>query len=251
MISKNNLKYIKSLQLKKIRLSENRFLVEGAKSILELLASDFNIHQVLCTNTFSIQHGSLLRNKNIAPEICSDQDLAAIGSFASNNTAVAVVEMKPNVPLIPSKNEYVLLLDNINDPGNLGTIIRIADWYGIEKIIVSENTAEHYNPKVIAASMGSFTRVHIFYTSLQNYLKEHKTYLYAARLEGNSIHKTSFSTQGGMILMGNESHGIDESLFPFVNEFVFIPRFGHAESLNVGVATAIFCDCMRNKSVEF
>ena len=247
MISKNNLKYIKSLQLKKIRVAENRFLVEGAKSVLEVLDSNFTIHQLLCTESFASSNNILLQNKEINKDLCSEQELSDIGNFATNNTAIAVVEMQANEILFPKEKEYVLLLDNISDPGNLGTIIRIADWYGISKIIASENTAEIYNPKVIAASMGSFTRVNIFYTSLANYLKENKTYVYAARLEGESIHKTSFKTNGGMVLMGNESHGIVESLYDFVDEFIFIPRFGFAESLNVGVATAIFCDNIRHQ----
>ena len=247
MISKNNLKYIKSLQLKKIRVAENRFLVEGAKSVLEVLDSNFTIHQLLCTESFASTNNILLNNKEINKEISTEQELSDIGNFATNNTAIAVVEMKTNKILLPAEKEYILLLDNIADPGNLGTIIRIADWYGINKIIASENTAEIYNPKVIASSMGSFTRVNIFYTSLENYLKENKTYIYAARLEGESIHNTSFTRTGGMVLMGNESHGIDKVLYAFVDEFVFIPRYGLAESLNVGVATAVFCDKIRQQ----
>ncbi len=245
MIFKNNLKYIKSLQLKKMRKEENRFLIEGTKSVLEILKADFNIHQILASADFIEGNRDLLQQKNVEFLECSTQELSQTGSFEHNNTAIAVAEMKPNTLLIPEPNEYLLVLDNISDPGNLGTIIRIADWYGIQKIIVSKTTAEVYNPKVIAASMGSFTRTNIYYTDLIPYLESHKIHVYGARLEGKSIYETTFQSTGGMILMGNESHGISPDLYSWVDEFVFIPRFGHAESLNVGVATAIFCDHVR------
>lgn len=250
MISKNNLKYIKSLQLKKIRKQENKFLVEGGKSVLELVNSTFIVHQLLVTEDYWSKNQLILQNSNSEVVICTEVELSEMGSLATNNSAVAVAACKENSVLIPEINDYILILDGINDPGNLGTIIRIADWYGINKIIASSHTAELYNPKVISASMGSFTRVSVFYTDLLSYLSKHKTYLYAARLEGQPIYQTNFSTAGGMILMGSEAHGIATDLYPLVNEFIFIPRVGGAESLNVGVATAIFCDNMRRGSFK-
>lgn len=250
MISKNNLKYIKSLQLKKIRKQEHKFLVEGGKSVLELMDSNFSIAQILVTSDFLSNNKDKFEKSSAEITICTEAELADMGSLSSNHNAIAIASCKENLELLPEANEYLLILDGINDPGNLGTIIRIADWYGINKIIASSHTAELYNPKVIAASMGSFTRVSVFYTDLVPYLSHHKTYVYAARLEGQPIYQTNFSLKGGMILMGSEAHGIAADLYPMVDEFVFIPRIGGAESLNVGVATAIFCDNMRRGTFQ-
>ncbi|TAH25582.1 MAG: RNA methyltransferase [Cytophagales bacterium] len=249
MISKNNLKYIKSLQLKKFRKEENKFLVEGAKSVLELLNSNFNIHQLLVSETYYHNNEKIIHSKCKEFSICTESEIEYAGSYSSNQSALAVVDMPQPSILLPNQgvSEYILMLDNISDPGNLGTIIRIADWYGISKIIASENTAELYNPKVIAASMGSFIRVNLFYTSLEEYLKNYKTFVYGASLDGKNIYDTKFNPSSGMLLLGSEAHGINNSLYPFIDELVFIPRFGGAESLNVSVATGIFCDHIKRQ----
>ena len=171
-------------------------------------------------------------------------ELAALGTFKTNEAALAVAEMKPDISLKAGKDEYVLMLDELNDPGNLGTIIRIADWFGIKKIICSENTVDFYNPKVIAAAKGSFTRVQAHYTDLYHFLKANNMPVYGADMEGAPVHSYSF-TKGGYLLMGNEANGIDPKLLPFVTEKLSIPGWGGAESLNVAVATAILCDNLR------
>jgi TrmH family RNA methyltransferase len=162
---------------------------------------------------------------------------------------LAVVKTKPNDFLYAEKQEYVLVLDDIRDPGNLGTIIRIADWYGITKIICSLTTTDWYNPKVIAASKGSFTRVRGYYVELDMYLEkvrttEQGTRIYGTFLEGKNIHQTTFA-EAGYIVMGNESNGISPSVETFITQKITIPRFGGAESLNVGIAAAVVLDNWR------
>jgi RNA methyltransferase, TrmH family len=232
MLSKNVVKYLNSLQLKKYRQEHGSFLVEGAKSVVELLASDFE-----------------LEKQPFRVEIATPDELSRVGTLQTNDAALAVVKTKPNDFLYAEKQEYVLVLDDIRDPGNLGTIIRIADWYGITKIICSLTTTDWYNPKVIAASKGSFTRVHGYYTDLVNYLEkvrntEHGTSIYGTFLEGKNIHQTTFADTG-YIVMGNESNGISPIVETFITQKITIPRFGGAESLNVGIAAAVVLDNWR------
>ena len=152
--------------------------------------------------------------------------------------------MKPNNAISVSDQEFVLVLDDIRDPGNLGTIIRTADWYGIHKIVASVETADFYNPKVISATMGSFTRVSIFYTDLPQYLSGIKHRIFGAFLNGKNIHEVSFAP-GGLVVIGNESRGISATLNSYITDKITIPRYGEAESLNAAIATAIICDNLR------
>lgn len=218
------------------------FLVEGGKSVFEVISSDFNIHILLATVDFCNCYQKELKKKGIKPEIVEADTLATAGTFESNSAALAIVEMKENKPIHFVGGEFVLVLDDVKDPGNLGTIIRIADWYGVNNIVCSETSADCYNPKVIAASMGSFTRVNIYYTILQQYLKENRQCaVYGATLSGKTIYKERFNKEG-FLLMGNESKGISSELLNFVTEEISIPAFGKAESLNVAVATAVILD---------
>lgn len=245
MLSKNKLKYIKSLQIKKNRKENGLFLVEGAKSVLELIQSDFQVTSIYVTEEFlqSYKHQIPQELKNL--EVVTVKDLEQAGTFSSNDAALAIARQKENTSFPINKNDYVIMLDDVRDPGNLGTIIRTADWYGIKKIICSESTAEFYNPKVISSTMGSFTRVQIYYTNLEEYLSKNTGLpVYGTLLEGQSIYKIDFA-EGGVILMGNESAGIHHELFKFINQKITIPKFGEAESLNVGIATAIVCDNIR------
>jgi RNA methyltransferase, TrmH family len=248
MTSKAKLKYINSLQIKKIRKQSQEFLVEGAKSVLELLNSDFEITSLYLTDNFVQNYFQILKSKNTNYEIVKEGDLSRMGTYTSNNAAIAIAKMKENKPLYLSSDEFILILDEVKDPGNLGTIIRIADWYGIEKIICSEDTAELYNPKVIASSMGSFTRIELYYCDLLSYMAKVKgSNVYAAVIDGKDVHKVDFSKKG-YVLMGNESSGIHKDLYPFVTDKISIPGKGKAESLNVAVATAVICDVIMNKS---
>ena len=240
MISKAKSKFIKSLQVKKYRVEEQCFIVEGAKSVGELLASDFEVLTVVATAPYMLENASKIIGQIEMIEV-SEEELSVLGSFQSNQTAIAVARMKLNKAVMPLTTEYVLVLDDIRDPGNLGTIIRIADWYGIRSIIASEQSADFYNPKVITASMGSFCRVNVFYTSLTSYLAHKQGTLYGTFLDGQNVHQVNFERRG-LIVIGNEAHGISQDVEHFVDKRISIPRFGKAESLNAAVATAIVLD---------
>ena len=245
MLSKQQQKYVHSLHNKKNRLQENVFLVEGYKNLTELLRSDFQIERLFVTEKFRSKELSTL--KNIRFEEVTTDELQRISTIQTNDAGLAVVVAKPNNSLAANENEWVLVLDTINDPGNLGTIIRIADWYGINKIICSPQTVECYNPKVIMATMGSFCRVQLYYTELETYLSEQKLPILGAFLEGESIHQ--FQPNGkGYLVIGSESHGISAAVENFISQKITIPRFGEAESLNAGVATAILLDNLIQKS---
>jgi RNA methyltransferase, TrmH family len=247
MLSKNTLKFIKSLHQKKFRKQEGAFFVEGTKIVTELLQSDFEITHLLFTSKFGDIHSSLIkRHKDIAYEV-SVATLESLGEFKTNETVLAVAKTKPNNPILPSADEWIIALDDVRDPGNLGTIIRIADWYGIQKLVLSLESADYYNPKVLHASMGSFTRVSVYYTELLPFLQDLKRPVYGAFLDGKSIYQSS-PDKAGVILMGNESNGISQGLNKAVTDRITIPRFGHAESLNVAVATAIICDNIKRQS---
>lgn len=242
MLSKAKIKFVKSLQIKKYRKQEQCFVVEGAKSVQELVNSDFEITLVLGTGDF------LARQKlgDVSEVIeVTGKELEGIGEFQSNDAVLAVARMKPNRSIEITSDEFALVLDDIRDPGNLGTIIRTADWYGIQKIIASEETADFYSPKVITSTMGSFTRVKVFYTALARYLSEQRHRVFGAYLDGQDVHHMDFG-QCGLILIGNESRGISPDLNKFVTDKITIPKYGQAESLNAAIATAIICDTVRS-----
>lgn len=246
MISKSWLKLIKSLQIKKFRIKEGLFLVEGAKSVLELLHSDFKVKAIFCTESFFEEYSNQLSGYKNIVELAKEEDLEAGGTFSSNNSVIAVAHINPSKQLSLNENEYGLMLDEVKDPGNLGTIIRIADWYGINKIICSPGCVDFYNPKVISSTMGSFTRVKLLYTDLVQYLREQKKkpLLIGTFMKGKNIHEYKFPSSG-FIVMGNESSGISREVEAFIDEKITIPNFGKAESLNVAIATAIVTDNMK------
>lgn len=243
MLTKATTKFIKSLQVKKYRKQEQCFVIEGAKSVQELLASDFEVRMVVGTSEFFADLEVPVRGEVIE---VSERILAGLGEFQTNRTALAVARLKPNHPVKVSASEYAIVLDDIRDPGNLGTIIRTADWYGIQKIIASASSADFYNPKVISATMGSFTRVQVYYGALEEFLTQNDLPVFGAFLDGDDVHSVNFP-QGGLLLIGSESHGISPNLHGFVTRKVTIPRYGGAESLNAAIATAILCDNIRRK----
>lgn len=241
MFTKNQAKLIKSLQDKKNRVELGLFLVEGEKSVLELLNSDFEIDLILTTNEFFDKFGDKIREKSKSYEIVDQFELEKVGTFTTNDSALAVVKQKNNKPFNIKEDEIVLALDEIKDPGNLGTIIRIADWYGIKNIVASKETVDFYNPKVVTATKGSFTRVNIFYTDLKDFISVQKIPVLGAFLDGDEIHKFKFPS-GGIILMGNESNGVNKELEKLITKKITIPSYGKAESLNVAIATAVILD---------
>ncbi len=251
MVPKKTLKLIKSLQLKKYRYQEKLFLVEGAKSIVELLDSSLRVRTLISTSVFINQHISFIQRYSPELEIYQAEEsaISSISSFKNNNAGIAVVEM-PALQVPSALVGYALVLDNIRDPGNLGTIIRIADWYGISTIICSPETTDEFHPKVISASMGSFLRVVIYRTELTSYLQKAKLPIYGTLVnQGTSVHDLDFAPQG-LILLGNESEGISELVKGYITNAVCIPQFGNAESLNVSIAAAVICDNMKRNATH-
>lgn len=244
MITKKLSQLIRSLHRKKGRKQEQLFLVEGAKSVLELANSKYSIKTLLATDLFLAQHGhGLPAELQIAADAAS---LKQLGTLQTNDAALAVVQMLPNQSFTPAEGQWTLLLDGINDPGNLGTIIRLADWYGYPNIICSNDTVDFYNPKVIAAAKGSFTRVSAWYTELPDLLQQSSLPAYGADMQGENIHTFSFP-EGGLLVLGSEANGIRPEVQQQLNAMLSIPAFGGAESLNVAMAGAILCDNIRRQ----
>jgi len=248
-IFKSEIKHLKSLQLKKYRNLHQLFIVEGQKMLLEVLKSSFPFEKIFITESFFEANKDIFK-KCDEFQIIQQDILSQISTLNNNQFGLAVLKYFENISLTAESNELVLVLDDIQDPGNFGTILRIADWYGIKKIVCSQNTVDLYNPKVIAASMGSFLRVRIFYTNLDYYLESLKdSIILGAYVEGDNLHNFSFEHKANYLILGNEGNGIDSQLEKYVHRKLSIPKFGGAESLNVGVATAIFCDAwVRDKT---
>jgi TrmH family RNA methyltransferase len=247
-ISKNKIRQIASLKQKKVREGEKLFVAEGEKLTNEILLSKLEIKTLVALKEWITSNEKLLKNKIELLE-ASEEELLRISSLKTPNKVLAVVkipEIKFNAETL--KNKLTLVLDDIQDPGNFGTIIRLADWFGIENIICSESTVELYNPKTIQASMGAILRVNVFYFNLNNFLSEINQLLqlpvYGTFLSGENIFKTSLSPSG-LIVMGNESKGISPRVASFINNRITIPSFSQhvekTESLNVSIATAIIC----------
>lgn len=245
MISQKWSKLIRSLQQKKQRKIEQCFIVEGEKAVLELLASSWSVKALFATDRFLQQHAKAISAADLVQN-CSADELVKVGTFASNDAALAVVAMPEAATFNLTEPEWVLVLDQINDPGNLGSIIRIADWYGIKHIVCSTDTADAYNPKVIATAKGSFLRVKLYYQDLAPLLSQQQLNqqqpIYGAYLGGESVHTLALNQPAGFIVMGNEANGISAELGSLITQKITIPAYGAAESLNVGIATAIICD---------
>jgi len=241
MISNKWLKLIKSLHLKKYRKAEQLFFVEGEKAVLEVLASNWQVSALFATEQF-LQKYQMAAVKAALVQQCSSDELVKAGTFSSNDAALAVVQIPAATGFSTHLSGWLLVLDQINDPGNLGTIIRIADWYGIKHIVCSPDTADCYNPKVIAAAKGSFLRVQLHYQPLQPLLAHSKLPVYGAYLGGESVHHLKLIQSGGFIVLGNEANGISAELEDTISRKITIPAFGQAESLNVGIAAAVICD---------
>ncbi|MFY0650800.1 MAG: RNA methyltransferase [Cyclobacteriaceae bacterium] len=233
-------KFIKSLQLKKYRNREKAFVIEGEKNIKELLKSHLQVLKLYLTEQFIEASESEIK---LPYELVAQKELEKVGSFQSNAFGLAVAAI-PEWPKLNLNSGHYLAFENIQDPGNLGTIIRIADWYGFSEIICSSDSVDTYNPKVISATMGSFARVRVYYENLNEMLNDTELPVYGAVLDGNSIHETSFSANG-IFLFGNESQGISSELQSLISNKIKIPGYGQAESLNVAIATAVVCDNFR------
>jgi RNA methyltransferase, TrmH family len=255
-ITTAQIKHIQSLQLKKFRDAHNTFIAEGEKIVSELLASGFHIEMLCALPEWFDQHKTKTPVGLPCCEV-SQKQLERISNLKTPNKALAVVR-KPLHELqdIRFDNDLVLMLDKLQDPGNLGTIIRTADWFGIRHIICSPDTADIYNPRVIQATMGSFIRLKVHYAALPDVLKDMQEGIpvYGAFLEGSNLFKTSISLPG-VLIIGNESQGISREVASFVNRKVMIPRGvtedngkAGAESLNAAMASGIMMAYFRQQS---
>lgn len=241
MLSKGNAKLIKSLQLKKYRLKEKLFLVEGAKTVLETLKSAYSISKLIVTDKFYESYNSEIP-ESVDFQIVSGSELSRLSDVKTNEEALAIVQIPVPATMANTADQLCLALDDIRDPGNLGAIIRIADWYGIRQIIASPSSTDFYNPKTIRASMGSFLRVNYHVIDLPAFFKDNTQFhVYGALLSGDNAHDTVVRSPACLVI-GNESNGISSEVQKLVQHAVTIPRYGAAESLNAAMATAILCD---------
>lgn len=233
MVSKNQIKLIISLQQKKFRTIHQLFFCEGEKGITELLDSKFELEHVYVSSTLFLDVNPQKRS------LVDQSDLNKMSALSTPNNCLAVFRIPEQKPISPSG--LIIALDDIRDPGNLGTIIRLCDWFGITDVVCSPETVDVYNPKVVQATMGSLTRVNINYTYLKAFVSSSKLPVFGTFMDGENIYKSVLPNQG-IIIMGNEANGICQDLEKIIQNRISIPRFGSTqktESLNVATATAI------------
>lgn len=245
MLSKSQIKLIRSLELKKNRKREKLFVAEGPKVVGDLLRAGFQPHSVFSTTSLSLP-------VSVDIQGITDEELHRI-SFLQHPQEVLALFHLPESPQPDStrlNTQLAIALDNVQDPGNVGTIIRIADWFGIETIYCSEDTADCYNPKVVQATMGSLAHVHIVYTNLEALLQSAHCPIYGTLLDGQNIYQQELSSEG-IIVMGNEGNGISPAIRQLITHKLLIPNYNPssetAESLNVAIATAITCAEFRRR----
>jgi len=233
MVSKNQIKTITGLQQKKYRKLHNLFFAEGIKVVQELLNSNFELQQLFTTEDI---FKDIAKNKI---EIITEAELKKISALTTPNTCLALFSIPEEQPV--TSTGLIIALDDIRDPGNLGTIIRLCDWFGIANLLCSENCVDAYNPKVVQATMGSLSRVNVVYTDLADHLSKTKLPVFGTFMDGENIYAETLP-KDGIIVMGNEANGISEEIEGLVTNKIAIPRFGNfqlAESLNVATAAAI------------
>ncbi|WP_281322804.1 TrmH family RNA methyltransferase [Flavobacterium aestivum] len=233
MLSKNQIKLISSLQQKKHRFANQLFFAEGVKVIQELVKSNFELEHLYTTKP---DFDSISADKKT---IISESELNKISALATPNTCLAVFKIPSEKKKVNSG--LILALDSVRDPGNLGTILRLCDWFGIKQLLCSKETVDIFNPKVVQATMGSIARVNVNYIDLNAFISETKLPVFGTFMDGTNIYKTDLP-QEGIIIMGNEANGISKDLEKLIQKRLTIPRFGdlqETESLNVATATAI------------
>ncbi|HEX2974398.1 MAG TPA: RNA methyltransferase [Bacteroidales bacterium] len=255
MLSRNKAKFIISLQRKKVREEEKLFVIEGDKIVREFLAAKVPVKTVLGKAEFL----NSLPQDQVQPitelEEVSYEELKQVSTLTTPHNALAVVHMPENeLDIEALSGELWAALDSVQDPGNLGTIIRAAGWFGIENIICSPDSVDVYNPKVVQASMGALLHVNVYYNELKDVLaaaRKNRMPVFGTVLEGKSVYQHKLAPEG-IILLGNESRGISENLIPRINHKIMIPRFGHSgpglDSLNVGMAASVIFSEFRRRN---
>lgn len=241
-ISKSQQKIITSLSQKKYRQKHQLFVAEGVKVVNELLASSFKVAAIFATNDFSCEDFEEVTTR------ISVAELQKISQLKTPNKVIALFEI-PEQQAIKT-NELTIVLDAINDPGNLGTIIRLCDWFGVTQLVCSEDTVDCFNAKVVQASMGSLPRVAIQYTDVSAFLNETQLPVFVADMNGENIYKTTLP-KAAILVLGNEANGVSKAIKEQVKRVLSIPRFGdmqQTESLNVATATAILLSEFKRSS---
>lgn len=259
MLSRQQIQFITSLQQKKYRKEHQRFTAEGNKLLEELLQSQLVIDSIYATQNWLEKNAALLKGRKIELVRVSEKELNRISTSKTAKQALAVLQI-PSLSFDPklASKELILMLDNISDPGNLGTILRSADWFGIHHVICSNNTVDLYNSKTVQATMGSITRVNVYYQNLNKTLAgfEPDIPVYGSLLQGKPLTELEIA-KNGIILIGNEAHGISSSLLSYISHPVLIPACVSAEagtqrpeSLNAAMAAAILCWEFRRNSMS-
>ena len=254
MLSNNQLKFIRSLHQDKFRKVHRLFLAEGPKVVGELLQSEYRVKSILALEAWIGSNTKILPGDAEVITV-SQKELERLSTLKSPREVIAVVQMGENdLPAPDPQKEFILVLDGISDPGNLGTIIRTADWFGFLRIICSPDCVDLHNPKVVQATMGSIARVQVHYKNLNDLFSGQPKGLpvYGALLEGKNIHKEELKGHGFLVI-GSESHGISAAVRPFITHPVSIPSHSkdqgiRAESLNASIATAILCAEFRRRA---
>ena len=229
-LSRTDLKTYSSLNRKSKRIEHGLFIAEGAKVCQELLNSNFVIEHFFCTeeNLTTFPNATFISNK----------DAERISNQKNHSGIIAIAKIPDNQPIILDENDDIIILENINDPGNLGSILRTLDWFGFTQVICSENSVDNFNPKTIMASMGSVFRIQPHYLNINMFLSQTKTKSYGAYTNGHSVFKTQFD-KPSIIVFGNESNGISAEIAEKINNKVSIPGNGQAESLNLSNSSSI------------
>lgn len=229
MITHQQIKFIHSLKMKKNR--SDFFVVEGEKMVSELINSDYEIEAIYHTSDVNISHSK--------SEHVSSKEMDRMSHFKSASSILALVKKPLSIRQL-DESKLQIILDDIRDPGNLGTIIRIADWFGIDAVFCSENSVDVYNSKTIQSSMGSIFRVAVSYIDIEKELQHFNSPIIGTVLDGENLYETTLP-KSGIILIGSESHGISSNVKSLLSHSVKIPQFGKAESLNAAVACGIIC----------
>ena len=243
MLSKNDIKLIKSLKYKKQRYLNKMFVVEGKKSVSEFINSKFDLHKLFSINISEFSINNVIQ--------VSQDDLEKISFLSNPDDHLAIFKIPNEKPL--NKNNLLVGLESINDPGNLGTIIRTCEWFGVEDIVCSLDSVDCYNPKVVQSAMGSLSRVNITYLDLENFLNSESLNRFGTFINGESVYENKISTDNGIVVFGNEANGISSNLRSLIDVELTIPRFNnksYPESLNLSNSLGIILSEFSRKSNE-
>jgi RNA methyltransferase, TrmH family len=256
MLTKNQIKEIRSLESKKPRTESGLFIAEGKKLITELLTSEILIDTLITTEEFSSGFQNIKSLSNFEIHIVPKEEISKISLLKSPQGCIALCKIPEFIlPEHPGENKFVFCLDDIQDPGNLGTIVRLADWFGMNDIICSPSSVDIFNPKVVQATMGALSRVHVHYTPLEPFFESQKKWnepVFGTFLDGEDLYTSSLNPNG-IIVLGNEGKGISKELAPYIKRKITIPQFQCSQqkpdSLNVSIAAAIIISEFKRRSI--